>query len=86
MVAKTTHRHVCPGGYVELIEGENGIHCDDGTLTPDCALQRYFDAYLPACEKAGLKFFDGEKLKQMVEDAGFEGGFGLALYDFCHWL
>jgi hypothetical protein len=60
-----------PGGYVELVETESRLHCDDGTYATS-NLENYMNNFWIASAKAGLLAPEGHVLKRYAEDAGYE--------------
>lgn len=66
------HRHLKPGGWVELQSIYGVLGCDDGTLPADGSF-RYFDQLV---QEAAVAFqtplTDPDKWRRQAEEAGFE--------------
>ncbi|KAH8898842.1 S-adenosyl-L-methionine-dependent methyltransferase [Thozetella sp. PMI_491] len=60
-----------PGGWIEVQEFDGRVHSDDGTVTPDTALKRFFDLIPKAMANFGMNFNAGEAMKEPLEAAGF---------------
>ena len=63
-------RNLTPGGYLELQEFNLPLS-DDGTLTPDHALQKAMTLLGKAAAQTNHAFVDITKLKTMLTAAGF---------------
>ena len=63
--------NIKPGGYLEMQDLGDPFACDDGTLAPTSALQRYLDFVLKACEKMGRPATTTSSYKGLMEQAGF---------------
>jgi len=68
---KNWYEHTIPGGWVEWVENEPRIRCDDGTLPKDAAVVRLLDIWDQSAEKTGLPQPKGSEMKKLVEEAGF---------------
>ncbi|KAI5800577.1 S-adenosyl-L-methionine-dependent methyltransferase [Pyronema domesticum] len=62
-----------PGGYVELGEQSLVMQCDDGTMKPDHGIKVFTDNLRAAMIKMGRLWPDLAFLKNLLENAGFEG-------------
>lgn len=47
------HRHVKPGGWVEINEFDIRLYSDDGTLTEETHIWKFYDLVNKAAAKAG---------------------------------
>jgi len=65
------YEHTKPGGYVELIEIEPTLKCDDGSVPPKAAVFRYYELFAEAAKKNSLPQPTGDDLKKLLEEAGF---------------
>jgi hypothetical protein len=63
--------HLKPGGWIEIQELDARANCDDGTLPPDAAISKFFDAAERAVKEFNMNFRAGEKLREPLEKAGF---------------
>lgn len=66
-----TSRHLKPGGWIEIQELDARANCDDGSLSPDAPLAKFFDTAERAVKEFGMKFRAGENLRGPLEEAGF---------------
>ncbi|KAH9240892.1 hypothetical protein K456DRAFT_1744696 [Colletotrichum gloeosporioides 23] len=60
-----------PGGYLELIEVDPFLNCDDGTLKPDHSVMKTLMLLMEAAQKLGAAYQDPKELKSMMIEAGF---------------
>ncbi|KAJ5003555.1 hypothetical protein K4K48_011562 [Colletotrichum sp. SAR 10_66] len=60
-----------PGGYLELIEVDPFLNCDDGTLKPDHSVVKTLMLLMEAAQKLGAAYQDPKELKAMMIEAGF---------------
>jgi len=67
---KQMYKHTAPEGYVELVEQEITLNCDDDTYEGS-NLKYYMDCFSEAATLAGLIFPTEKRLREYVEDAGF---------------
>jgi hypothetical protein len=66
-----THRHLNPGGYIELADA-CPLTCDDGSLPPDAPLAQWSRHLVEASEKLGATMASPKDYKQQLLDAGFQ--------------
>lgn len=64
-------RNLKPGGYLELIEVDPFLNCDDGTLKPDHSVMKTLMLLMEAAQKLGAAYQDPKELKSMMIEAGF---------------
>jgi hypothetical protein len=65
-------RNLKPGGWVEFQELLPRAHCNDGTMPPDYAVSRFFEAMVGAArEKMGWNLFALETIPVELERIGF---------------
>lgn len=67
----TYSRHVVPGGWVEQVERSTIFRCDDNTIMPGSAMQRWGEIFGEVGEKLGLDFRAAENSYSAIRDAGF---------------
>lgn len=65
-----SHRHLKPGGFVEIIEHAGNVSCDDGSYPENCALRDYMRNLGRALEIMGLASMPRDG-RQYIEKAGF---------------
>ncbi|KAI9763224.1 MAG: hypothetical protein M1840_000842 [Geoglossum simile] len=68
---KWCYRHLKPGGWVELQDGEARPSTDDCSLTPNHALWKWVDHLEEASMKAMKKLSIAETQMDLIKDAGF---------------
>jgi hypothetical protein len=64
-------KHIKPGGYVEIVENEPHVRCDDGTLSDNSCIQQQMQLWRNAAAEMGLAQPTGDDLKEYLESAGF---------------
>ncbi|KAL7626895.1 hypothetical protein AAE478_003669 [Parahypoxylon ruwenzoriense] len=64
-------RPLKPGGFVEQVELSGQAMSDDGSLTQDSALVRWWDLFKAISEKTGKTFAASEVARESITDAGF---------------
>jgi len=60
-----------PGGYVELVENEPYVRCDDGTLPEGSQVTQLMNLWRHAAAQMGLAQPTGVEMKEMLEAVGF---------------
>ena len=70
-LANCFHRHLRPGGWVELSDSISPVSCDDGTLPPNSALLQWNTILLEASIKLGAPLNSALKYKEQLKEAGF---------------
>ena len=60
-----------PGGYIEIVDVFYPIKCDDGSLKPDSALNKWSEFMLEASIKFGRPINSVAAYKSQLEQAGF---------------
>ncbi|KAH8664806.1 S-adenosyl-L-methionine-dependent methyltransferase [Ilyonectria robusta] len=70
-VLRQAYEHLKPGGWIEIQELDARANCDDGSLSPDAPLAKFFDTAERAVKEFGMKFRAGENLRGPLEEAGF---------------
>ncbi len=65
-------RHLKPGGWAEFHCVTGVLHCDDGTVANDSALQRFSAMLQDSCAKYGTPVDDPVRWHQQFLDAGFQ--------------
>lgn len=61
-----------PGGWFELVDNDFPLYCDDGTLAPDNALQRWLSLLVDASNRLARPLEVAKTHPQRLLDAGFE--------------
>ncbi|KAK6360158.1 hypothetical protein TWF730_006310 [Orbilia blumenaviensis] len=62
---------VKPGGYVEILEPDSTLRCDDGTLLEDSALVQWNKLFISAADANGTSVIGSPNYKDYFRDAGF---------------
>lgn len=65
------YKHLKPGGYLEMQEGELWAWSDDGSLKPDSHIIKYFTLLVKESEKMGRPMNVIDKLESWMKGAGF---------------
>merc|ERR1712000_243866 len=60
------------GGYVEFQDVLPHIHCDDGTMGDNDALEQFMQLGIRAMQTLGCRLFGATDIKDVLEAAGFE--------------
>ncbi|KAF3915124.1 hypothetical protein ABW20_dc0101740 [Dactylellina cionopaga] len=60
-----------PGGYIEILDPDCRIRCDDGSLPKDSALRKWAELFVSGADKGGRSVKDAPKYKEHIIDAGF---------------
>ena len=68
---KRIYKFTKPGGWVQLVEHDLILHCDDDTLSGASHLQVYMRAISSALEQMGKDPKVSQKLAKYAQDAGF---------------
>ena len=66
-----SHRHLKSGGWIEQIEVEIEVKCDDNSARPDSDLVRLARFTEDMSTHAGRDFRIAGNMKQTIQDAGF---------------
>ncbi|KKY19808.1 putative methyltransferase domain-containing protein [Diplodia seriata] len=66
------YRHLKPGGWLELQEGQLPTRCDDDSVTKDDPLQKWAILVHEAAAKCGIDTMASDKFSQQLRDQGFE--------------
>ncbi|KAK0356213.1 hypothetical protein LTS16_023665 [Friedmanniomyces endolithicus] len=75
-----------PGGWIELVEMEALLYCDDDTVPVGSALREWGELIHEVFGKMGRPFLPVEKYKEHLEDAGFENvTFKIVKRPTCDW-
>ncbi|KAK4560723.1 hypothetical protein LTR86_005302, partial [Recurvomyces mirabilis] len=69
---KQAYNALKPGGWIEVVEMEAKLYCDDGTVPPTSAMKRWGDYIHEIFAKSGRPFIPVAQYKTQLEDAGFE--------------
>ncbi|KAK3675479.1 hypothetical protein LTR78_004562 [Recurvomyces mirabilis] len=69
---KQAYNALKPGGWIEVVEMEAKLYCDDGTVPLTSAMKRWGDYIHEIFEKSGRPFIPVAQYKTQLEDAGFE--------------
>lgn len=69
---KKVYDSMAPGGWFELQDLYMPILCDDGTMSKDCAWQRWNDIFVSSVEKLGRDCRWAAKYKEWLEQIGFK--------------
>ncbi|KAJ4291670.1 hypothetical protein N0V90_009565 [Kalmusia sp. IMI 367209] len=73
-------RLVRPNGFVEMVEYYLNIQSDNGRLTTESALRRWWDAYVAAMQRSNRNPRIAQTLQQLLADAGFRDVGGTTLH------
>ncbi|KAK6345662.1 hypothetical protein TWF718_007571 [Orbilia javanica] len=68
---KQSFETVKPGGYVELLEPDSTLRCDDGSLPEDSALAQWGKLFTGGARGIGAPFDDTPNFSGYLRDAGF---------------
>lgn len=60
-----------PGGYLELLEPDATLRCDDGSLDPACALMTWDKLFIEAAATSGRSVVAAANHANLVKEAGF---------------
>ncbi|EPS35856.1 hypothetical protein H072_10682 [Dactylellina haptotyla CBS 200.50] len=60
-----------PGGYIEILEPDSTLRCDDGSLTLESALLEWNKLFVDAAEISGRTLVGAPKYASWLEEAGF---------------
>ncbi|KAI5838204.1 S-adenosyl-L-methionine-dependent methyltransferase [Morchella snyderi] len=71
VLMKQAYRVCKPGGWIDCAEYEMDIFCDDNTLSDSLELKQFYVLVNKAVETTGLGFTMSNKLKPVIERAGF---------------
>ena len=73
MEAHYSHKisNTAPGGWIEHVEQDIGMFCDDDTLPADSMLRGLKETFIECAEKAGRPLDTMDKMKSRIEEAGF---------------
>jgi hypothetical protein len=65
------YKHLKPGGWLELDEGDTIARSDDGSLTPQHSLSQWIEYLQEASKIAGKRLDIATTYKAAIEKAGF---------------
>jgi len=83
---KQAYNALKPGGWIELVEMEALLYCDDDTVPVGSALREWGELIHEVFGKMGRPFLPVEKYKEHLEDAGFENvTFKIVKRPTCDW-
>ncbi|EPS41778.1 hypothetical protein H072_4283 [Dactylellina haptotyla CBS 200.50] len=68
---KQAYKALKPGGYLELLEPDSNMLCDDNSISPDAPLWKWNELFLEAGEKAGRSLVEAPNHKKSMQEAGF---------------
>jgi hypothetical protein len=68
---KQAYNALKPGGWIEVVEQEARLYCDDGTIPEGSAFKRWGDYIHEIFERMGRPFHAVEEYKTLLSDAGF---------------
>ncbi|KAI9764329.1 MAG: hypothetical protein M1840_008547 [Geoglossum simile] len=69
---KQSYKHLKPGGWLEIDECEIWPKSDDGSLTEDHSMWKWFDYLDKSSTQIGKKLNIAETYKDLITNAGFE--------------
>jgi hypothetical protein len=72
LILNLRHRHLKPGGWIEIQEFGGMTYCDDGSTPKDYKVQRMLDAATEAFKKFGNEFRIANDLEGRLSAAGFK--------------
>ncbi|KAI1764674.1 S-adenosyl-L-methionine-dependent methyltransferase [Hypoxylon sp. FL1150] len=70
-VCRQSFSHLKPGGWIEVQDFGGILRCDDGTLSADSLLIRFYDMTTEAMSKRGIVWTVANKMEDMLRGAGF---------------
>ncbi|KAF3913568.1 hypothetical protein ABW20_dc0106072 [Dactylellina cionopaga] len=68
---KQAFKALKPGGYLEILDPDSEMLCDDGSIPPDAPLRKWSSLFVEAGAKAGRSLVDAPKYKNYMQDVGF---------------
>lgn len=63
--------NLAPGGWIEQLEPDVGVRCDDGTLPQDSVLTTWGDNFVGCAERSGRSILTWQTMKRSIARAGF---------------
>ncbi|TDZ35417.1 Secondary metabolism regulator LAE1 [Colletotrichum spinosum] len=63
--------NLTPGGFLEVIEVDPFLNCDDGTLKPEHSVMKTLGLLMEAAQALGASYQDPRELKPIMIEAGF---------------
>ncbi|KAK4957388.1 hypothetical protein LTR10_005350 [Elasticomyces elasticus] len=83
---KQAYTALKPGGWIELVEMEALLYCDDDSVPADSALRKWGQLIHEVFSKMGKPFLPVEMYKEHLLDAGFENvTFKIVKRPTCDW-
>lgn len=71
LTGSITHRYIEPGGWIEQVEGDVRVLCDDGTLPADSSMASWGPQFLSCGERSCRKLDTIDTFTARIEKAGF---------------
>ncbi|TEA10109.1 putative methyltransferase tdiE [Colletotrichum sidae] len=68
---KDGSHNLTPGGFLEIIEVDPFLNCDDGTLKPEHSVMKTLNLLMVAAQALGASYQDPRELEPMMMEAGF---------------
>lgn len=66
-----TYDNLAPGGWIEHVEQDVGIYCDDDTLPKDSILREWKEIFIGCAERADRPLDTYDHMKDRIEAVGF---------------
>ena len=67
----TCHRHIAPGGWIERLEVDVIVRCDDDTMPSDSLLAKIGQQFIDTAEQTDISSNTAYTMRGMIEKAGF---------------
>ena len=67
----TQPRHLAPGGWIERLEVDITVRCDDGTMPLDSALATIVETFNQAAAETENSVNTADTMRSFIEGAGF---------------
>lgn len=71
LTVSITHRNIEPGGWIEQVEGDVRVFCDDDTLPADSSMASWGPQFLSCGERSCRKLDTIDTFTTRIEKAGF---------------
>ncbi|KAF3927404.1 hypothetical protein ABW21_db0205833 [Orbilia brochopaga] len=68
---RQAYKALKPGGYLELLEPDATLRCDDGSLPPECHLAQWNNLFIDAAKKAGRPVTSARDHATAIKEAGY---------------
>lgn len=65
------YNNTAPGGWIEQVEQDVGVYCDDDTLPEDSILRTWKELFIDCGARAGRPLDTRDRIEDRVRAAGF---------------